>query len=94
MTDIVIASIITASGLILVSAIGVYGNYLTAKIGRSVNGRMTEILNLTRKSSKEDGNKEGRAERKEEQIPINAANIESAEARGRLAGIEEQKNKT
>lgn len=86
-----IASVITAAGLILVAAIGVYGNYLTAKIGKSVNGRMTEILDLTRKSSKEDGNREGRAQKKEEQAPVNAANIEAAEARGKLAGKAEEK---
>lgn len=63
MTDGIIIAVIGAAGGVLVAFI----NVKFANLSKKVNGRMDELLEITRKSSNSDGNKEGRAELKQEQ---------------------------
>lgn len=63
MTDAVQLGIIGAITTIAVAFI----NSKISKVDKKVNGRMDELLELTRKSSNAEGNLEGRVELKEEQ---------------------------
>lgn len=68
MTDAVTISIVTSSGAVLVSAISAYFAY-RAKVNSKethdiVNSRMTEFLEMAKKSFKAEGKLEGVAEQK------------------------------
>lgn len=67
MTEPIIIALIT--GLFTLSGIGMtlFVNWRLGKIKKDINGRMDELLNLTRSSSNAKGNLEGRAELKQEQ---------------------------
>lgn len=63
MTDGLQIAIVSAITAIAVAFI----NARIGKVEKKVNGRMDELLDLTRKSSKAEGDKQGRADLKEEQ---------------------------
>lgn len=56
MTDGIIIAAIGVVGAVIVA----FTNYKIAKLSKRVNGRMDELLEITRKSSKAEGKKEQR----------------------------------
>ena len=64
MTDLVLISIIGGGVTLVVTFSTLFVNYKIEKIHRQINSRMDELLALNRKSSKAEGNLEGRAEEK------------------------------
>jgi Na+/citrate or Na+/malate symporter len=67
MTDIVQVAVIGAVATVVVALI----NNKIGKVDKKVNGRMDELLELTRKSSHAEGDKKGREDLKQEQIDDN-----------------------
>lgn len=67
MSDAVLISIIAGgfsfAGLVFTGIM----TYKLAQLKKDVNGRLTQLLDLTRKSSNAEGNLEGRADLKQEQ---------------------------
>jgi hypothetical protein len=62
-SDIVTVSAIGAMGLIAVSLITTFGHKLSVKqdeLGKRMDGRLDELLELTRKSSRAEGFIEGK----------------------------------
>lgn len=67
MSEPIIIAIISGSFTLAGIAITLFVNWRLGRIRKDINGRLTELLNLTRNSSTAKGNLEGRAELKEEQ---------------------------
>jgi hypothetical protein len=59
MTDIVKVALITAAPSTLAAIIGLLNRSKLGEVSTQMDGRMTELLNLTRKSSKAEGVREG-----------------------------------
>ncbi len=71
MSDAVIISIIGGAFSLIGIIVGAVLNYRLGKVKRDINGRLTQLLELTKKSSQAEGNLEGRADLKHEQDIIN-----------------------
>lgn len=67
MSDGVIIAIISGSFGLVGIIITLIVNWRLSRIKKDINGRLTELLNLTRKSSTAEGNLAGREELKKEQ---------------------------
>lgn len=65
MSDPVEIALITSCGLIVSSSIGAVIAWQVARVGRQVNGRMTEYIALMKKSSHAEGKLEGEQNGKE-----------------------------
>lgn len=61
-TIAIIGGIVSIAGVIIAGVISVR----LKKIEQKINGRLSELLEITRADSEKKGNKEGRAEQKEE----------------------------
>jgi hypothetical protein len=59
MTDIVKVAIITAVPGTIAAVMGVFNRAKLGDVGRRVDGRLSELLEETRKASKAEGVKEG-----------------------------------
>ena len=66
MSDNIVISIVTGGFSIVAVAIGGFISVKLAKIEKKVDGRLSELLEITKTSSKAEGNLEGRKESKSE----------------------------
>ncbi len=69
MTDAVTIALINSGGLIVVAIIGLRNNVKLKKVHKEINGRMTELIGITKSSSKAEGKLE---EKEENQIRLDA----------------------
>jgi hypothetical protein len=58
LTDVVIVALIAAVPATIAALLGMANRSKLGNVGAQVDGRLTELLELTRKSSKADGVKE------------------------------------
>jgi len=58
MSDVVIVAIIAAIPGTIAAVLGLFNRMKLGVVGERVDGRLTELLELTRKSSKADGVRE------------------------------------
>lgn len=66
MDNTILITIISGSFVLMTAVATGFINYKIQKIHKQINSRMDELLALNRKSSKAEGNLEGRAEAKRE----------------------------
>lgn len=59
MSDAVEIALITSCGLVVSSSIGGFIAWMVARVGKQVNGRMTEFIQLIKTSSHAEGKLEG-----------------------------------
>lgn len=69
MTDTVIIALINSAGLILVAIIGLITNVKLKKVHTQINGRMDDLIEVTKSASKAEGKLE---EQGENQIRMDA----------------------
>lgn len=62
----IISTAITTVGLIIVAILNIKGNAKVDKYHKEVNGKMGQLLEVTKEASKAEGNLEGRKEAKAE----------------------------
>lgn len=66
-TGAIISTAITTIGLIIVAIINIKGNAKVDRYHKEVNGKMGQLLEVTKEASKAEGKEEARQEAKDEE---------------------------